>query len=83
MTFPMRQIDPDAEAARLARERQEQPRDWPVLADYLVQLPDPAVPGGFTQARITVAAQRHRPVRPDIGDRLRDAVIGCLTDGPQ
>ena len=75
--------DPQAEADRLATARKTDPSHWHLLADQVVEVADPDVPGCLTLARVTVTASTPRVARADIGDRMRQALTETLEGTPE
>lgn len=81
MTLPAgaREVDPVAEARRLARDRE--PAAWPVAADCMVRVPDPSADHGSVLVHVTIAAQEPLRFVPDTGERLTGVLAGCLDHG--
>lgn len=73
-----RVIDPVAEADRIARARDREPRSWPVAADCMVRVPDPSADGGSVLVHVAITAQEPLRFGPDTGDRLADTLAVCL-----
>ena len=78
-----REIDPEAEAAKLARSRkaEEWPaRGWALTGDWWITLPCPEVPpDGVMRLRVQVTAPRRCHFADGTEARLREVLNDCLT----
>lgn len=73
--------DPEAEVERLAAARK--PAEPPaILAEGVMQIPDPCAPGESFWVQVAVAAEKPHAVRSDILERIGDAIAASVTTGP-